>query len=705
MFRLKSRFFDGKSSSESRLLALWHFARVAALSGLLAACGGGGSDSVTPPPAPTTHTVGGTVTGLAASTTLQVANGTDLVAISAAGGFTLPTPLTAQQAYTVTVSQQPTGQFCNVANGSGTVASQNIVNIVVACAKTFAGGTGTLAAAGGAVSTAAADVVAPSGASLKQQTVTVTSIAPPAGLPATLNPIGAAIDVAIDQPDVLNAPFLITLRYDAAAVSDEDQLAVVHYNTALHRYEPVTIVKQDKTAHSFQIEARSFSPFLVAAFSALGLPASHSVSNFTPANNGWNIQNFGSYYSSGGNCLGMSGYATWFFANNAAALSGKYSATGNPSIAQLVAARAHLAQSQYWAQKSNTYLSGLGKPATALLMKTYLALFDQPLILLLGQNGSPRHASVLYGYDSNGFQFYDVNVVGAAQNVAFDGTNWGTYAGYNSFSYVAIPSLGRTEDFARLTTQAEGGFTTSSLIAVTSPTASQQITGHSVALTGTLSGSLNSNASMIAYVKGVPQLIASTTGAFSATLPISTGDNTIVLFAGVDLSLQSNWYANAATLILDVTGTGAETKLLATLTWNQDNTDVDMYVTEPSPSGQTAWFASKSTSNQLNLDFDNTQGFGPEHTTLVTLGNTAGTVLPGQYPIWVHYYSDHGSGQAVTGTVTILVNEGQPNQQLLSKNFSIAVSNPANAIPGSTGPDWVQIGVADLVAGTIALTP
>src|SRR5262249_27511840 len=103
------------------------------------------------------------------------------------------------------------------------------------------------------------------------------------------------------------------------------------------------------------------------------------------------------------------------------------------------------------------------------------------------------------------------------------------------------------------------------------------------------------------------------------------------------------------------------------------------------------------------LDFDNTTGFGPEHTTLTTTGDNPGTVLAGSYPIAVHYYSDHSTGLPATGTVTIVVNEGQPNQVMQSKAFAITTSNPSNELPGSTGPDWVSIGSVDLVNGTIQL--
>jgi uncharacterized protein YfaP (DUF2135 family) len=645
------------------------------------------------------------LTGLAAGGSVVLANGDARLTLTAARTFEFSGDLADRTAYVVTVVTQPPGQFCNVARGSGTVAGAAVSNIAVACARVLAGGSGTVTSAGGTVSTAALDMTIPQAASLAAQTVTVTSIVPPAGLPAALTPVGMALDVNVSQADKLNAPVLMTIRYDDAAVVNEDDLAVVHFNTSTRRYEPVTVLAQDKTANTFKIESRTFSPFAVVAM-ASPLPASHSVTNFSAVSNGWNIDNFGSYFSPGGNCLGMSGYAAWYFGNRAGTLNSKFSAVGSveTSIAGLVSARAHLAQSQYWAQKSNTYLASLGNASTARLMRVYLALLDQPIILLLGANGSPRHASVLYGYDANGFRFYDVNQQGAAQSVSFDGTNWGTYGGYNSFGFVALPSLGRTEDFAQLTTEAEGGFASSALIAVTTPRANQQVAARQINLAGSLSGALNSSRSLVTYVQGVPQQVPVTSGNFSATLPVSTGQNTVVLFAGVDIANQSNWFRNAATRIININGTQARTALLATLTWDQDLSDVDLYVTEPSPSSQTAWYDNQITSNRLELDFDNTVGYGPEHATLSLASLPAGTVLPGLYRIRVHYYEDFGAGPTVSGTVSILINEGQPNQQLVSRRFTVRSASSSNTGPGGTGSNWAEIATVDLVNSIINVT-
>src|SRR6202012_2868237 len=81
------------------------------------------------------HHVGGTVSGLSAAG-LGLANGTDTVTVAAtATTFSLSALLNTGAAYAVTVQTQPTGQVCSVANGSGTLSSADVSNVVVTCAE------------------------------------------------------------------------------------------------------------------------------------------------------------------------------------------------------------------------------------------------------------------------------------------------------------------------------------------------------------------------------------------------------------------------------------------------------------------------------------------------------------------------------------------------------------------------------------------
>ena len=86
------------------------------------------------------YTVGGNVSGLTGSVTLQN-NGGDSLVIGANGAFTFATGLLDTAAYNVTVSSQPAGQTCTITNGSGNISAANVTNVTVTCAANTIGGT------------------------------------------------------------------------------------------------------------------------------------------------------------------------------------------------------------------------------------------------------------------------------------------------------------------------------------------------------------------------------------------------------------------------------------------------------------------------------------------------------------------------------------------------------------------------------------
>jgi hypothetical protein len=78
------------------------------------------------------YTIGGTISGLS-GTVILLNNGDDANTNSADGNFTFSTPLTTGEVYNVTVDTQPSGQTCNITNGTGIVGSSNVTNVLVTC--------------------------------------------------------------------------------------------------------------------------------------------------------------------------------------------------------------------------------------------------------------------------------------------------------------------------------------------------------------------------------------------------------------------------------------------------------------------------------------------------------------------------------------------------------------------------------------------
>ncbi|KTD14702.1 transmembrane protein [Legionella hackeliae] len=82
-----------------------------------------------------TRTVGGSVSGLAASQSVVLQNnGSDNLTVNSNGSFTFSTPVAQGATYNVTVLTQPSTQTCTVTNGSGTAGASNITNVQVTCA-------------------------------------------------------------------------------------------------------------------------------------------------------------------------------------------------------------------------------------------------------------------------------------------------------------------------------------------------------------------------------------------------------------------------------------------------------------------------------------------------------------------------------------------------------------------------------------------
>jgi hypothetical protein len=88
------------------------------------------------------YAVGGTVSGLEGSGLVLQNNGADDLAVSRNGSFTFLTPLEEDSTYEVTVKSQPSNptQICTVANGEGTVGTDDVTDINVSCVSYYSVG-------------------------------------------------------------------------------------------------------------------------------------------------------------------------------------------------------------------------------------------------------------------------------------------------------------------------------------------------------------------------------------------------------------------------------------------------------------------------------------------------------------------------------------------------------------------------------------
>jgi len=90
--------------------------------------------------------------------------------------------------------------------------------------------------------------------------------------------------------------------------------------------------------------------------------------------------------------------------------------------------------------------------------------------------------------------------------------------------------------------------------------------------------------------------------------------------------------------------------LHCTLTWDTSGTDVDFWITDPN--GEKCYYAHRQTASGLALDVDDTNGYGPENIT-------SASVIPGDYLVQVHYYSDHDYENAIGTNCVVVVRQSE----------------------------------------------
>ena len=110
--------------------------------------------------------------------------------------------------------------------------------------------------------------------------------------------------------------------------------------------------------------------------------------------------------------------------------------------------------------------------------------------------------------------------------------------------------------------------------------------------------------------------------------------------------------------------------LRVTISWNTDQTDVDLWVIEPG--GEKCFYGHQKTSNGGELTQDITNGYGPERYQMIK-------AKKGEYRIIVHFYGDHrGNKQIVEGThVNVVVRRNAGTPQEVSQRQTVILRRQA----------------------------
>jgi uncharacterized protein YfaP (DUF2135 family) len=113
--------------------------------------------------------------------------------------------------------------------------------------------------------------------------------------------------------------------------------------------------------------------------------------------------------------------------------------------------------------------------------------------------------------------------------------------------------------------------------------------------------------------------------------------------------------------------------LVVMITWNTDNTDVDLHVTEPS--GEECFYSHRTTRSGGQLTQDVTQGYGPEMYVLPRAPT-------GHYAIRAHYFaSDRNRASARTKVhATVFENWGTKTEKVTEKVVTLEAGKEFHAI-------------------------
>ncbi|WP_058913493.1 YfaP family protein [Entomohabitans teleogrylli] len=150
-------------------------------------------------------------------------------------------------------------------------------------------------------------------------------------------------------------------------------------------------------------------------------------------------------------------------------------------------------------------------------------------------------------------------------------------------------------------------------------------------------------------VNGVPMpLRIEEDGSFARPYIFAEGSNSVEVIAPDGQSRdQMQFYATQ--------GQGAiRSRLRIVLSWDTDNTDLDLHVI--TPDGGHAWYGNQALSNGGALDMDVTTGYGPEIFA-------SPSPLRGRYLVYVNYFGGRSETELTTAQLTIISEEGTPDEK------------------------------------------
>ncbi|MCC7538524.1 MAG: hypothetical protein IT379_20025 [Deltaproteobacteria bacterium] len=524
----------------------------------------------------------------------------------------------------------------------------------------------------------------------------------PMPLPDGFVEAGENLEISVDDQDAVVAPLTIRRSYDPSLVPEGEPPVVLHYDDETG-YTPATILAHDPVTATVTFQTRGFSHFPTAARPAPA-PAPFRAPEFDVAMDTFSHVNVGGGPTNG-NCFGMSAFSAWYWGARRRTpalprLAGRFT----PAVERVLAIRAQIEVQGVWNQVGVRHMPLDGDDVR--LLKMDLSQFG-PVVFgmraTFDYGGGPLtggHAMLVYGYDDTAFFAYDPNLPGTEVRIPYDASGVSsTIPGVATEAIYAIEgtsSMVPPGAYDRLLADAEGGFTAGVGLTLTSPIEGEMLDSRTVQVTGTFASSLPAPSRAMVFVWGTFFDLNTTHPSFAGLVPALAGDTRMyVIVAPTDT--QARFLArDSAVLEVNVSNAAPPAELMTMLTWDQNQSDMDLYVVAPD---ERAIWNGLPWSDLGNRPLDDSDGYGPEFIT-ISSADTAGppyVVQNGRYAIRVHLFrNDRGPGVRLNGRVFIAGGEGTPNLRTAVCSFSIAEARTDNVQPDDVGNDWVDVAWVDI---------
>ena len=155
----------------------------------------------------------------------------------------------------------------------------------------------------------------------------------------------------------------------------------------------------------------------------------------------------------------------------------------------------------------------------------------------------------------------------------------------------------------------------------------------------------------------MPQRIESD-GSFARPYIFTEGSNSVQVISPDGQSRQKMQFYSTP-------GAGAiRARLRLVLSWDTDNTDLDLHVV--TPDGEHAWYGNTVLKNSGALDMDVTTGYGPEIFAMPA-------PVHGRYQVYINYFGGRSETELTTAQLTLITDEGSVNEK--QETFIVPMRN------------------------------